>query len=81
LLVEDRAWLLLVDVRLVADIRDARLVLVLAAVDVAGVVERTRDVLDGFFCNNDVEGAGLDSDETEDFLRNCSVDEGDRSCD
>lgn len=63
--------------------RDARLELpfaaVAVAVAVAGVVDRAREVRDGFFCRDDVGGFGLDIDEMEGFLRSCPVDEAGRS--
>lgn len=61
--------------------RDARLELAFAAVVVAGVVERTREDLDGFFCNGAVAALGFEMDEMDGFLRSCSVEEVFRSCD
>lgn len=48
---------------------------------VEGVFERTSEALDVFFCSG--AGAGWllrDKDDTEGFLRSCSVDAGARSC-
>lgn len=61
-----------------ADVRDGRLeaAFVAGAVDV--VLARTRDVLDGFFCN---DCGGRARDETDGLLRSCSVDEAGRSWD
>lgn len=66
-----------------APARDDRLVLAVAVVAaaVAGVVERTSDVLDGFFCNDEAGTLGFDTAEMDGFLRNCSVDGVGRSVD
>lgn len=44
-----------------------------------GVLERTSDVLDAFFWSGTVGAAGRDSEETDGFLRSCSVEAGARS--
>lgn len=48
-----------------------------------GALEGTRDSLDVFLCRADTGWGwlGLDMDDSEGFLRSCSVDEGVRSCD
>ena len=66
-------------VRRVEEVRDARPEFEFTGVVVAGVLERTSDALDVFFCNVDVWGAGRDIDDMEGFLRNCSVEAGARN--
>lgn len=48
---------------------------------VYAVLERERDTLDVFFCSAGAGWLGRDNDDTEGFLRSCSVDAGVRNCD
>lgn len=75
------AWILLGMVRLMLDIEDARLELVLAEADVAGVEERAREVREGCFCSEGFVCGGFETADMAGFLRSCSVDDGGRICD
>lgn len=79
--VEIRGWPMLGIplVRRVEEVRDARPELGFTGAVVEGVLERTSDALDVFFCNVDVWGPGRDIDDMEGFLRNCSVEAGARN--
>lgn len=70
-----RGWVVVgtAEMRLFVD-RDALLELEVVVV-AAGAAVRGREVRDDFFCSE----AGLASDETDGFLRSCSVDGGERS--
>lgn len=46
-----------------------------------GALERTSEARDAFFCSDTAGGGGRDSDETDGFLRSCSVEAGARNCD
>lgn len=51
----------------------------LVGAEVDGVLERTREALDGFFCSVVAGGGGRLMDEMEGFLRSCSVEAAARS--
>lgn len=63
------------------EIRDALLEAVFVDVAVEGVLERTREERDGFFCSACGAGLALERDDNEVFLRSCSVEAGERSWD
>jgi hypothetical protein len=65
--------------RLVLEARDARLVLEAAEAAVEGVLERTSDALDVFFCSAGAAWLGRAKVDMDGFLRSCSADEGGRS--
>jgi len=64
--------------RLVEEASDARLGAEGGGAAAAGVLERTSDARDVFFWRLDC-GGGRDKDDTDGFLRSCSVDSGARS--
>jgi hypothetical protein len=67
--------------RRVDEPRSVRLGFEVADAVVEGVLERTNDALEVFFCSVAAGGGGRDKEETDGFLRNCSVDAGVRSVD
>lgn len=65
--------------RLAVEARDALFALVVVEGAVEGAFERRRDARDVFFCSEGGGWLALDVDDTEGFLRSCSVDAGERS--
>lgn len=60
---------------------EARLGTGFALTEANGVLERTRDARELFFCRADAGGGSRAMDDIDGFLRSCSVEAGARSCD